>query len=82
MTIEIHGHVEAVEEAFGDKVQLRIRLEMSRSGLRPIVVVYASKAELGGQYWPATPVIVQIRPNTALAQQTADKATSQGEQTK
>jgi len=66
MTIEIHGHVEAVEEAFGDKVQLRIRLEMSRAGANPVVIVYATKEELAGQYWPATPVIVQVRPNAAI----------------
>ena len=68
MTIEIYGHVQALEHA-GEQVLVRIQVEASRMragrrGDAPTIEIFAMKGEVDS-YKPGMGVCVQVRPHAA-----------------
>ena len=66
MTIEIRGHVQAIEHAGAGHVLVRIQIEVSRMpagklGAAPTIDVYASAAETDS-YRTGMPIYIQVRP--------------------
>ena len=60
MTVEIKGHVHAMELGRADYVRMHVQLEKNRCDDRLVVEVTPAEAKM---YTAGTPVIVQIRPN-------------------
>jgi hypothetical protein len=70
MTIDIYGHVSALESA-GDQVLVRIQVESSRMrgaqiGTAPFIEIIASRAEVDS-YCPGMAIHIQVRPGAAHA---------------
>jgi hypothetical protein len=79
MTIEVFGHVQALEHVGRDRVFVRIQVEASRMragslGAAPTIEILASPAEVDS-YRPGMAIHIQIRPN--LYQSNATDADAQ-----